>query len=369
MDREEARRDRLRLALLKGIPRARLLKVLEKSGTPERLFSLRESELASAGSSPAEAQLLTGRFPREIDEQSTLLELAGAGIVAWTDKEYPTLLRHIHPPPPVLFWRGNLAVVEQPAIAVVGSRKCSHSGRAVAERMGRDLATEGFVVVSGLARGVDTAAHRGALLAGGITVAVLGCGVDVCYPKENRRLAAHILERGALVSEFSMGSPPLRQNFPLRNRIISGLSLGVVVVEARAGSGALVTVNHALSQGREVFVIPGDTTITSTIGSNKLLKEGAKPVTDVGDILEELRPEVVARLEPLKAAAPDEEESVSGDESVLLGLLSHEATHVDDVCRRTGLEPSKVLSMLLALELKGHVRQETGNRFLKILKS
>jgi DNA processing protein len=368
LERTEVSRVRLRLALLKGIPRARLLEILEKSGTPERVFSHGASEAASLSLSSTEASLLARDVSGEIEEQSRLVELVGAGIVAWTDTEYPTLLRYIYPPPLALFWRGDLSALERPTMAVVGSRKCSPSGRAVAEKLGRGLAAEGFAVVSGLARGIDTAAHRGALAAGGRTVAVLGCGVDVCYPAENRRLLAEILKTGAAISEFPMGSAPLRQNFPMRNRIVSGLSLGVVVVEAGETSGALVTVNHALAQGRDVFVLPGDTALASTIGSNRLLREGARPVTGVRDILEELSPEVLARLEQAGESGCDEE-SVSGEEDVLLGYLSHEATHVDDICKRAGLHPPEALALLLALELKGYVRQEAGNRFLRVLKS
>lgn len=358
-------RARLSLALLKGIPRARLLEILRRSGTPERLLLPVQGEVAPSGLSPAEASLLARDVSGEVDEQLRLGIPAECGITAWTDEQYPALLRHIYYPPLVLFWRGNISCAEQPTIAVVGSRKCSHSGRAVAERLGRGLAAEGFVVVSGLARGIDTAAHRGALAAGGASIAVLGCGVDVCYPAENRRLLAEIVEKGAVVSEFPMGTPPLRQNFPLRNRIVSGLSLGVLVIEAGEASGALVTVTHALSQGREVFVVPGDITLTSTIGSNRLLKEGARPVTEVEDIIEELGPRLDGKLEPIGSCAPMAD-SVSGKEETLLACLSHAPTHVDLICAQVGFELSEVLSLLVSLELKGYVRQEPGNLFLRV---
>jgi DNA processing protein len=361
----EACRARLRLALLRGIPRGRLLELLKKSGSPEALLELPLEDEEGAALTPVESSVLASDLSSELGEQARLGTLAEACITAWTDEEFPTLLRHIYHPPLCIFWRGNVSAFARPAIAIVGSRKCSPSGRVVAERLARALAAEGFAVVSGMARGIDSAAHRGALAARGVTVAVLGCGVDVCYPAENRGLMGEILERGVVVSEFEMGAPPLRQNFPLRNRLVSGLSLGVIVVEAGEASGALTTVKHALAQNREVFVVPGDTISTSTRGSNKLLKEGATPVTCVEDVLEELKPGVGGRLEPITQSAVPEA-AVSGTEEALLECLSHVAAHVDDICKAAGREPSAVLSQLLSLELKGLVRQEPGNRFFRV---
>ncbi|UCF78902.1 MAG: DNA-processing protein DprA [Candidatus Eiseniibacteriota bacterium] len=355
---------RLALALLKGLSRARLLEILRASGTPEGVFPAPGRERTVRSPSPAEEALLDRDLGPEIAGQLKLGALVESYVCAWTDAQYPALLREINYPPLVLFWRGDISVAARPAVAVVGSRKCSHSGRLVAERLGRALAGEGLVVVSGLARGIDTAAHRGALEAGGVTVAVLGSGVDVCYPAENRKLLAEILERGAALSEFPLGTAPLRQNFPLRNRIVSGLSLGVVVVEAGEGSGALVTVEHALMQGREVFAVPGDTTLNSTISSNRLLKEGAKLVTKVEDILEELGAQVREGLEPLPRT-PVEREGVSCEEERMLQNLSHVPKNVDEICSQTGMKTADVLSLLLSLELKGLVRQEPGDLFLR----
>ncbi|MCX5801120.1 MAG: DNA-processing protein DprA [Candidatus Eisenbacteria bacterium] len=363
LENTEACKARIMLALLKGIPRARLIEILETAGSPERLFSP-ELERVSKNLSPDEMSALVQGRPDDLDEQLRLAGPAGSEIVSWTDEDYPSLLKHIQYAPPVVFFKGYITIASQPAVAIVGSRACSPSGRYVAERLARDIAARGFVVVSGLARGIDSAAHRGALAAGGLTIAVLGCGVDICYPPENRKLLKEILVRGAVVSEFLLGTPPLKQNFPLRNRLISGMSQAVVVVEAGEGSGALVTAGYALEQGREVFVVPGDTTLTSTVGSNRLLKEGARPITDAEDVFDELLPRLGDGPQAIPQAQPFLE-VLSGEEEAVLECLSLVPAHVDEVCDRLGRGSSVILSLLLSLELKGFVRQETGNRFVR----
>lgn len=363
LENTEACKARLMLALLKGIPRARLIKIIETAGSPERLFST-ELERVSKGLSPDEMSALIAGNPHDLDAQLSSVRKTECGIVAWTDEDYPELLRHIEYAPPVIFFRGDISLSSRPAVAIVGSRKCSASGKFVAEKLARDIAARGIVVVSGLARGIDSAAHRGALAAGGFTIAVLGCGVDICYPPENNKLLEEILRRGAAVSEFVLGTPPLKQNFPLRNRVISGISQAVVIVEAGETSGALVTAMHALEQGREVFVVPGDTTLISTIGSNRLLKEGARPVTEAADILDELVPGFGGELKPIPQVLPSAE-TLSEEEETVLECLSHVPAHVDQVCDRVGGRAPAILSVLLSLELKGFVRQEPGNRFVR----
>jgi len=363
LENTEACRARLKLALARGVPRARLIGLLKAAGSPERLFSADMDGLAlnlAAESMP----LFPQEHLREISQQLRLSRTIDAEIVAWSDPDYPTLLKHIQSPPVVLFSRGRLSLASRPSVAVVGSRRCSPSGKYVAEKLGRGLASAGFVVVSGLARGIDSAAHRGALSAGGTTVAVLGSGVDVCYPRENKKLLAEIEERGAVLSEFPLGTPPLKQNFPLRNRVISGLSVGVVVVEASEESGALVTAAHALEQGREVFAVPGDTTLDSTSGSNRLLKEGARPVTCAEDIIEELAPSIAAELEPVQRVAMPLQ-PLTEDEEAVLGCLSHVPVHVEELCEQLGRDAPALLFVLLSLELRGLVRQEPGNRFVR----
>ena len=363
LENREACKARLMLALLKGIPRARLIEIVEMAGSPERLFST-ELERVSKCLSPDEMSVLVRGCPLDLDEQLRAARLVESEIVAWNDEDYPSLLKHIECAPPVIFFRGDITIASRPAVAIVGSRKCSPSGKYVTEKLARGIAARGFVVVSGLARGIDSAAPRGALAAGGLTIAVLGCGVDICYPPENGRLLEEILQKGAVISEFLLGTPPLKQNFPLRNRLISGISQAVVVVEARESSGALVTAGYALEQGREVFVVPGDTTFASTVGSNRLLKEGARPITDAEDVLDELVPGLADKLDPI----PQTElllEAVSGDEGKVLECLSCVPTHVDQICEQLGSQAPAILSLLLSLELKGFVRQEPGNRFVR----
>ncbi len=363
LESTEACRARLRLALAVGVPRKRLITLLQSAGTPEQILH-RLGESPGLSLPAGQDSLFSLASPERVEEQLRRGERLRPEILAWSDAEYPPLLKHTQSPPVVLFVTGDPGVLSKPAVAVVGSRRCSDSGRHVAEKLAGQLAAEGFVVVSGLARGIDSAAHRGALSAGGKTVAVLGCGVDVCYPREHERLVREIEERGAVVSEFPLGTPPLRQNFPVRNRTISGLSLGVLVVEAREGSGALGTAFHALEQGREVFVVPGDITITSTSGSNRLLKEGAKPVTCSEDVMEELAPQVEGRLERV-VKSPVTEALLAEEEEVVLGSLSHSPVHVDELCERLGRPATTLLPVLLALELRGLVKQEPGNRFVR----
>ncbi|MBN1504533.1 MAG: DNA-processing protein DprA [Candidatus Eisenbacteria bacterium] len=363
LESTEACRVRLKLALARGVPRARLTALLKAAGSPEKMFSP-DCEGLALNLSTESTPFFPPEHIEEVDGQLDLARKVRVDIVALTDPEYPSLLKEIQSPPIVIFSRGTLSVVSLPAVAVVGSRRCSHSGLHAAEKLGRGLASAGFVVVSGMARGIDSAAHRGALAAGGTTVAVLGSGVDVCYPRENRRLLEEIEERGAVLSEFPMGTPPLRQNFPLRNRIISGLSSGVVVVEASEESGALVTAIHALEQNRELFAVPGDTTLSSTAGSNRLLKEGARLVTCARDVVEELAPSVAAELEPVRrVSAPLE--PLSQDEEDVLECLSHVPVHVDELCEQLGREAPALLPVLLSLELRGLVRQEPGNRYVR----
>ncbi len=363
LESTEACRARLKLALARGVPRARLLALLRAAGTPERMFSP-DSEGLALNLAAESLPLLPREHIEEINAQLRLGERVRADIVAWSDPDYPTLLKQIPSPPVVLFSRGDVSAASRPSVAVVGSRRSSRSGLFVAEKLGRGLASAGFVVVSGMARGIDSAAHRGALSAGGATIAVLGSGVDVCYPRENAKLLEEIEQRGAVLSEFPMGTPPLKQNFPLRNRIISGLSSGVVVVEASEESGALVTAVHALEQNREVFAVPGDVMLPSTAGSNRLLREGARLVTCAQDVIEELAPSIGAELAPVQMTATPLQ-PLSEDEEEVLECLSHVPVHVDELCEQLGREAPAVLPVLLSLELRGLVRQEPGNRFVR----
>jgi len=283
----------------------------------------------------------------------------GAKIVTAWDDDYPGMLRQIPDPPLVLYVRGTLLGCDRDAVALVGSRTATEYGRITAGKIGRDLALRGVTVVSGMARGIDTAAHRGALEGGGRTIAVLGTGIDRIYPAENRALAQEIAARGALVTEFPFGSRPEKHHFPLRNRVVSGLSLGVVVVEAAERSGALITGALALDQGREVFAVPGNITSPRSIGPNRLLKEGAKAVTAVEDILEE--------FPRLRNRRPREEQEVplSSDERDLLATVGREPISVDDLIRRSTAPANRTLSLIGMLESKGLITQQAGRRYIR----
>jgi DNA processing protein len=264
--------------------------LIEKFGAPEKIFRLGADAIASAGVPRNTAQNIAEfRDFEPIEKELCELPNIGARLVKWTDADYPPNLRQIADPPPFLFVRGTAALTDTNCIAIVGARAASDIGRRMAQRLGLELAAKGFTVVSGLARGIDGEAHQGALDAHGKTIAVLGCGVDVIYPAEHRKLAEAIIEScGALVSELPIGTQPLAENFPTRNRILSGLCLGVVIVEAAEKSGSLITARMALEQDRQVFAVPGSPLSGKTRGSNRLLKEGAKLIECVEDVIEEL---------------------------------------------------------------------------------
>ena len=297
------------------------------------------------------------------------LEANWAQLVTFADAAYPDLLRWLPDPPPVLYVRGELLPEDQLAMAVVGSRRPSHYGQLTAKRFGTELAEHGFTVVSGLARGIDSLAHQGALQAGGRTIAVLGCGVNRIYPAEHRRLYDAVRDQGAVVSEFAFDTKPDRWNFPRRNRIISGLSLGVLVVEASDRSGSLHTAHHAVEQGREVFAVPGRIDVESSRGTHRLIQGGAKLITGVGDILDEL-PDAVrtAALQQHAAAQALVEEApadLSPQESQILALLGGEESHIEAVIHASQLPAHVVASILATLELRGMVRQFPGKFFAR----
>ena len=271
--------------------------LIEKFGAPEKIFQLNADQIAAAGVPRNTAHSIAEfRDFEPLEKELCELPNLGARLVKWTDADYPPNLRQIADPPPFLFVRGTATLTDSTCIAIVGARAASDIGRRMAQRLGLELAAKGFTVVSGLARGIDGEAHQGALDAHGKTIAVLGCGVDVIYPAEHRKLAEAIIAGGgALISELPIGMQPLAENFPTRNRILSGLCLGVVIVEAAEKSGSLITARMALEQDRQVFAVPGSPLSGKTRGSNRLLKEGAKLVECVEDVIEELAPQMAGR--------------------------------------------------------------------------
>ena len=333
--------------------------------------------LQEAGISPLEAALpgLTeklgvvqqGRaFAREIER----LQATEVSLTTLEEADYPETLRWIPEPPPVLYVWGTLRHEDSLAVAVVGSRKPSPYGQLAAQRLSTELARYGFTVVSGLARGVDSLAHHGALQAGGRTIAVLGSGINVVYPPEHRRLYEAIRHQGAVVSEFPFDTKPDRWNFPRRNRIISGLALGTLVVEASDQSGSLHTARHALEQGREVFAVPGRIDLPSSRGTNNLIKRGAKLVEGIDDILEEFPAAVRLAMRQWGAAPGPTDASpmptdLTPDEGRVLGLVQSEETHIEVIIHASQLPAQAVASILLTLELRGLVRQFPGTFFAR----
>jgi DNA processing protein len=282
-------------------------------------------------------------------------------ILTWDDKLYPTRLKEIDQPPPVLYLRGELTTEDSWAVAVVGTRRVSAYGRQVAEEVASFLATNGVTVISGLARGVDAIAHQSALKAGGRTIAVLGCGVDRIYPPENAQLAEKIMTGGALVSDYAPGTPPDAANFPPRNRIISGLSTATVIVEAGETSGALITAQFAVDQGREVFAVPGNIYAPQSKGTNRLIAQGAHPMLSVRDLLDVLNLTHVTEQRLVRKVLPTDE-----TESKLMSVLTHEPLHMDEIRNQTGLPIERVSATLVMMELKGMVRQVGGMNYVAV---
>jgi DNA processing protein len=303
--------------------------------------------------------LVAARKDFRPQEELEKLALGGIQVITWDEPGYPKLLKQIDDPPPVLYVRGQLTDADTWAIGVVGTRHATVYGRQVAEALGTELAHNKITVVSGMARGIDACAHQAALNVGGRTVAVLGCGVDIVYPPEHHKLAHQIAEHGALVSDYPPGTLPDALNFPPRNRIISGMSLGVVVIEAGERSGALITSDFAAEQGREVFAVPGSIFNRASQGTNNLIQKGAKLITGVEDILEELNLSMVASHVAAQQVVPE-----SDVERLLISHLSHEPTPTDDLVNALQLPVEVVTSTLALMELKGMVRQATGTSYV-----
>jgi DNA processing protein len=339
-----------------GIGRVRISQLKEYFGGLQAAWKAPPGKLRQAGLDSRSIGALATLRPRtSLDAEMEKLERHKIKAFTCEDPLYPARLREIYDYPPVLYVRGNLPADDEPCLAIVGSRRPTIYGRQVTEEIAADLARSGIIIVSGLARGIDSVAHRAVLDAGGKTVAVFGSGLDIVYPGENAKLAQAIMERGALVSEHPLGIKPKAENFPLRNRIMSGLSLGVLVVEAGERSGALITAHQAAEQNREVFAIPGSILSPASQGTNRLIQEGAKLVRNYTDVLQELNLAIVVQQAEIKEFSP------AGEiESAILRQLSSEPNHIDEICRCSGLSMPEVSSTLAMLELNGIARQ-VGN--------
>ena len=336
-----------------GIGRVRFSQLENYFGNLEAAWKAGPTELKHSGLDESSIRAIKyWRDKISLEMEIEKLERYSIKVLTWHDPNYPTRLKEIYDYPPVLYVRGSLLPEDEWCLAVVGTRRPTVYGRQVTEEIVSELARSKITIVSGLAKGIDTVAHQSALEAGGRSIAVFACGLDVVYPAENANLARSLLKQGALVSEYHLGTKPRAENFPRRNRIMSGLSLGVLVIEAGETSGALITAHLALEQNREVFAIPGSILSPASRGTNRLIQEGAKLVSDHADILEELNLTAVAHQLEMKEIIPSSE-----TESLLLKQLGAEPTHIDEVCRSSGLPMSTVSSTLAMMELKGLVKQ------------
>jgi DNA processing protein len=344
-----------------GIGPAKLRKLLDYFGDLESAWQANLGELAAIG---MDKRAITsfGKTRQALDLMAELarIEMLGVQIITWDDETYPPLLRTIADPPFILYVQGDISPRDQWGVAIVGTRTASVYGKEVTRTLAGGLAASGVTIISGLALGIDTEAHQAALDADGRTLAVLGCGVDITYPARNAKLAQRIAAKGALISEFGLGTNPESGNFPRRNRIISGLSLGVVMVEGAEQSGARITIDFALEQGRETFAVPGNILTRGSSGPNKLIQQGAaKLVTSIGDILEELNLTMVEQQAEAQTVIPD-----TPTEAAILQELSAEPMHIDQLGIYTNLPPAELASTLTMMELKGQVRQVGGMQYV-----
>ena len=340
-------------SIIPGIGRVKITQLENYFGNLENAWHAALVDLKHSGLDSGSIRAITSWQPKiSLEAEMEKLDRYGVKVLTWHDKDYPSRLKEIYDYPPLIYVRGSLLPEDEWCLAVVGTRRATVYGRQVTEEIVADLAQSRITIVSGLAKGIDSVAHHSALEAGGRSIAVFACGLDIVYPSENANLARRIMQQGALISEYPLGTKPRADNFPRRNRIMSGLSLGVLVVEAGETSGALITARLALEQDREVFAIPGSILSPASSGTNHLIQEGAKLVHNYSDILEELNLTAVAHQIGLKEIIP-----ASDTESLLLKQLRAEPTHIDEVCRSSGLPMPTVSSTLAMMELKGLVKQ------------
>lgn len=350
------------LSYVKGIGSVRFQTLLDAFGSAEAAWHARAEALKQSGLGPKTVEnLIQVRSQISLDRIWQNIQDQDIQVFTWVDESYPRRLKEILQPPPVLYVRGNMLPADDWAVAIVGTRRMTAYGRLVAEDTALVLAANGVTVVSGLARGIDSAAHRSALEGGGRTLAVLGCGVDQIYPAENRRLAEKIIHQGALISDYPPGTPPEASNFPPRNRIISGLSQAVVVVEAGKKSGALITAQFAAEQGKEVFAVPGNINAPQSMGPNRLVRDGAIPLLSPQDLLESLNLDRVPAYQEARSSIPADPQ-----EARLLETLGSEPVHVDEITYRTGLPIEEISARLTMMELKGLVRQVGNMNYIAV---
>ena len=365
----------LALSLTPGLASRLSARLLRRFESPEGVFraSVAQLEECHLPAPVVRAVAKKEAFKHAEKELTGIRRIAGCRLINWTEPEYPQSLLQIYDPPVMLYLRGDSQILNLPSLGIVGTRKPTLYGSQMAERLGRELAARGVVIVSGMARGIDAIGHQGAMAVNGRAIGILGTGIDVCYPKENKKLYEKVLERGAILSEFPLGTYPAPENFPMRNRIVAGMPLGIVVVEGAQYSGSLITARLAMEYGREVFGVPGNVTQPVSFAPNQLIKQGAKLVTNAEDVIEELPTPVRAML--VQAEQPEAEQrnlvlaaSLNEAEKKLYEMLSaDEPKHIDGIVERSGLNSSVVLATLFDLEMKGIIRQLPGKQFSKVL--
>jgi len=348
--------------LVKGIGAVRFRNLLDAFGDAETAWHAPSEALRAAGlSSKIVENLCQLRTQVSLEQIWERILAQKIQVLTWEDEEYPRRLKEIDQPPPVLYLRGDLKIEDEWAVAIVGTRRITPYGRQVAEEVSATLARNGVTVVSGLARGVDAVAHQAAIQAGGRTLAVLGSGVDRIYPPENQRLAEHIISQGAVISDYPVGTPPEGPNFPPRNRIISGLTLAVIVIEASLESGAMITATFAAEQGRELFAVPGSILAPQSKGANRLIRDGARLLLDPQEVLEVLDLQQATSQQAARQVLPSDPV-----EAQLFQVLGPEPRHVDDIRSQTGMSIEKVSATLALMEQKGMVRQVGGMNYVRV---
>lgn len=352
--------------MIPGLGNIAIKKLLYRFNEPERIFLATQAELSEVDGIREDIarSIFEKRYSGDPEKELRKAEAHGARILTYSDPEYPSLLKEIHDPPMVLYLKGNDIPDNRTFIAVVGSRNSTSYGQKAAEKIGQGLARRGLGVVSGMARGIDSSSHWGCLDGKGFTIAVLGTGIDILYPPSNRRLYDQIAEKGTIMSEFPMGAPPVPNNFPMRNRIISGLCRATVIVEATKNSGSLITASLALEQGREIFAVPGSINSFKSTGCHFLIKQGAGLIENADDILEALGMNYpsVPKTDTFREMPPDPMDDV---ESTLYNIIGDYPVHIDQIAREGNMAPGEVSSLLMKMELKGLIRQLPGKMFVR----
>jgi DNA processing protein len=353
---------------LAGISRSALSRLIDYFEDPIEIIKGSFEEISQVSTPRTAKRIAEFEFESALEQELNLVERTGVRVITIEEEEYPENLKNIYDPPILLYVLGGFQAEDRFGLAVIGSRRATHYGKKVADSFAHNLVKAGFAIISGMARGIDSIAHRAALQYGGRTIAVLGSGLNVVYPPENHGLMQQIAENGAVISEFPMNTPPERYNFPVRNRIISGLGLGCLVVEAGERSGTSITVNCALEQGREVFAVPGPITSFSSKGTNHSIKQGAKLTQNIEDIIEELVPQVEGLAKYLAGwnesyKSPTKPIRLTEEEKLVYNAVGEDPRHIDEIIQTVGIAAGKTLGILMTLETKGAVTQTPGKLF------